>query len=116
MTLNRNQQSLLFSAIDRAVREEQLYACQDLQRQDIMERFAIGRHQLNYLLNCYANGQSFPQYINSIRLEMTLRLLKHHPNMRLGEIADRVGFTSSNMREQFKKKYGISPAEYRNNH
>ncbi len=113
MTLKRNQQSLLFSAIDRAVREEQLYARQDLQRQDIMERFAIGRHQLNLLLNLYSNGQSFPQYINMIRLEMMMPLLKRQPKLQLSEIAQLVGFTCSNMREQFKKKYGVSPAEYR---
>ena len=35
--------------------------------------------------------------------------------MTLTAIASEVGFTPANLREQFKQKYGMSPAEYRQN-
>ena len=61
----------------------------------------------------YADGQSFPQYVNNIRLEEALRLLRDAPSKALSAIATDIGFTPANLREQFKRKYGITPAEYR---
>jgi AraC-like DNA-binding protein len=105
----------VFNSIDAAIRTERLYANFNLQRQDICDRFNIGRHALNDLLTEYADGQSFPQYINTIRLEEVLRLLRNEPGMTISAIADEVGFTPANLREQFKRKYGMTPAEYRRN-
>jgi AraC-like DNA-binding protein len=103
----------LFNSIDAAIRTERLYANMGLQRQDICDRFDISRHALNDLLTTYANGQSLPQYINNIRLEEALHLLRDASSKTLSTIATDVGFTPANLREQFKRKYGITPAEYR---
>ena len=103
----------LFNSIDSAIRTDRLYANMGLQRQDICDRFDISRHALNDLLTAYADGQSFPQYINTIRLEEALRLLRDTSSKTLSTIATDVGFTPANLREQFKRKYGITPAEYR---
>ena len=73
----------LFKTIDKIIREERLYAQVNLMREDIMERFGIGRHRLN------------------------------DQEMKITEIAREVGFTAPNLREQFKRCYGITPAEYR---
>ena len=105
----------VFNSIDSAIRTERLFANIGLQRQDICDRFGISRHALNDLLTEYADGQSFPQYINTIRLEEVLRLLRNEPGMTISAIADEVGFTPANLREQFKRKYGMTPAEYRQN-
>ena len=103
----------LFKTIDKIIREERLYAQVNLMREDIMERFGIGRHRLNDQLNAFADGMSFPQYINSIRMEIAYDLLTNRPEMKITEIASEVGFTAPNLREQFKRCYGITPAEYR---
>lgn len=103
----------LFKTIDKIIREERLYAQVNLMREDIMERFGIGRHRLNDQLNAFAEGMSFPQYINSIRMEIAYDLLTNRPEMKITEIAREVGFTAPNFREQFKRCYGITPAEYR---
>lgn len=103
----------LFKTIDKIIREEHLYAQVNLMREDIMERFGIGRHRLNDQLNVFADGMSFPQYINSIRMEIAYDLLTNRPEMKITEIAREVGFTAPNLREQFKRCYGITPAEYR---
>ena len=103
----------IFKTIDTAIREEHLYAKANLMREDIMKRFKIGRHHLNDQLNTFADGMSFPQYINSIRMEIAYDLLTNHPEMRIADIALEVGFTAPNLREQFKRCYGITPAEYR---
>lgn len=110
-----NVDSALFEHIDTAIRSEHLYANVGLQRQDICDHFNINRHTLNDLLAEYTDGLSFPQYINTIRLEEVLRLLRDEPERNVSSIAAEVGFTPANLREQFKRKYGITPVEYRKN-
>lgn len=105
----------VFKSIDAAIRSERLYTNIGLQRQNICDRFSISRHALNDLLTEYADGQSFPQYINTIRLEEALRLLHDEPAKTVSTIANEVGFSPANFREQFKRKYGMTPAEYRQN-
>lgn len=103
----------LFESIDTAIRTERLYAQVNLMREDIMNRFGIGRHRLNNILNAHTNGMTFPQYINSIRMEVAYDMLTNHPEMTIAGVARQVGFTAPNLREQFKRCYGITPAEYR---
>ena len=40
-------------------------------------------------------------------------LLTYHPEMTITDVAREVGFTAPNLREQFKRCYRITPAEYR---
>ena len=105
----------LFNDIDTAIRSERLYENTTLQRQDICVRFGISRHALNDLLTEHANGLSFPQYINTIRLGEALRLLREDPSMTVAAIAAAVGFTPANFRFIFKQNYGVTPTEYRQN-
>ena len=105
--------SALFDAIDTAIRTEHLYANVSLQRQDVCTRFCITRHTLNNLLAQHAGSSSFPQYINNIRMEEALPLLRDDPSMTIAAIAAAVGFTPANFREQFKRQYGVTPQEYR---
>lgn len=108
-----NMSQDLFKKISTTIRKERLYADIDLMREDIMRRFGIGRHRLNDLLSTYADGMSFPQFINAIRMEEAYILLSDHPELTIAEVARQVGFTAPNLREQFKRCYGITPAEYR---
>ena len=104
-----------FDKIDKVIRQERLYANVDLKREDVMTRFGISRHRLNFLMTKYAGGMSFPQYINALRIEEANELITHHPEMSITEIAAEVGFTPPNLREQFKRQYGVTPQEYRQN-
>ena len=105
--------SALFDTIDTAIRTEHLYANVSLQRQDVCARFCITRHTLNNLLAQHTGSPSFPQYINNIRMEEALPLLRDKPSMTIAAIAAAVGFTPANFREQFKRQYGVTPQEYR---
>ena len=109
------QELSIFNSLDSAIRSERLYTNVNLQRQDICDRFDISRHALNDLLAEYTDGLSFPQYVNNIRLEEALRLLRNEPAKTVASIATEVGFTPANLREQFKRKYGMTPADYRHN-
>jgi AraC-like DNA-binding protein len=103
----------LFKLINTTIRSERLYAEVGLMREDVMKRFGIGRHRLNGLLSTYADGKSFPQYINAIRMEEAYALITDRPEMTITEVARQVGFTAPNLREQFRRCYGVTPVEYR---
>jgi len=105
-----------FQVIDQTIRQERLYIQSDLHRGKIISRFGIGRHRLNSILVTFANGQSFPQYINSIRMEEAYRLLCEHPQMTISEIAYRVGLKPANFRNQFRRIYGKNPRDVRRHH
>lgn len=103
----------LFRQIDTAIRQERLYANANLQRQDILDRWSLRRQTLNELLSAFAGGDSFPAYINSIRLEEAVRELRDNPERTILAIAESIGFTPANFRLQFKQRYGMTPQEYR---
>lgn len=105
----------LFDLIDGTIRREKLYTKINLQRQDIVDRFDVSRHTLNDLFSAYAEGQSFTAYINSMRMQDAIRLMRKEPDTPVGIIAEAVGFTPANFREQFKKEFGMTPTEYRQN-
>ena len=102
-----------FRQIDSAVRMEKLYANPSLQRQDILQRFGLRRQHLNAILSKYAYGQSFPQYVNSMRLHEAERLMKDNPKLPISAVAQAVGLSMPNLRIQFKQRFGLSPSDFK---
>ena len=102
-----------FRQIDSAVRKEKLYATPSLQRQDILQRFGLRRQHLNAILSKYAYGQSFPQYVNSMRLHEAERLMKDNPKLPISAVAQAVGLSMPNLRIQFKQRFGLSPSDFK---
>ena len=102
-----------FRQIDAAVRKEKLYANPSLQRQDILQRFGLRRQHLNAILSRYAYGQSFPQYVNSMRLHEAERLMKDNPKLSISSVAQAVGLSMPNLRIQFKQRFGFSPSDFK---
>jgi AraC-like DNA-binding protein len=68
---------------------------------------------LNQLLTTQAGGQSFPNYINGIRLSEACRLLREDPAKTIVAIADEVGLSPRYLRRLFFVQYGVTPTEYR---
>lgn len=47
-------------------------------------------------------------------MQDAIRLMQKEPDTPAGVIAEAVGFTPANFREQFKRQFGMTPTEYRN--
>ena len=105
----------LFERFTALVHEEQLFRNASLDRDAVCQRLDIERHTLNQLLNDYAGGLSLPAYLNSVRLDVAYDMLRNQPEKSVADIASAVGFTPQNLRLQFKKRYGLTPTEYRQN-
>lgn len=80
---------------------------------DVAEEIFVSRWHLSKVLNQYL-GKSFSEVVNGYRIEEAKKLLLD-PSMRIGEIADEVGFSdSAHFSHVFKKMVGMSANEYRN--
>ena len=56
-------------------------------------------------------------YITDIQMEKAQELLRSNRNMMIADIAMQCGFTgASSFVRTFKKKYGVTPTQYREQH
>lgn len=85
-----------------------------LKLSDVAEQVYVSQWHLSKLLNRHL-GQNFSEILNGIRIAKAKELLKD-PSLRIGDIADEVGFLDmAHFSRVFKKQVGISANEYRNN-
>lgn len=84
-----------------------------LKLQDVADQVYVSQWHLSKLLNRYKE-QSFSDILNNIRIEKAKELLKD-PSLRIGDIADMVGFLDmAHFSRVFKRQTGLSANEYRN--
>jgi two-component system, response regulator YesN len=80
---------------------------------EVAEKTYVSQWHLSKLLNRNL-GQNFSEILNNIRIKEAQKLLKN-PSLRIGDIAERVGFVDmAHFSRVFKKNIGISANEYRN--
>lgn len=86
---------------------------QKLTLSDVAEKTYVSQWHLSKLLNRHT-GQSFSEILNNVRIEQAKKLLEN-PALRIGDVADSVGFMDmAHFSRVFKKQVGISANEYRN--
>ncbi len=84
-----------------------------LKLSDVAEQVYVSQWHLSKLLNKY-QGRNFSEILNGVRIAKAMELLKD-PSLRIGDIADEVGFLDmAHFSRVFKKIVGISANEYRN--
>lgn len=80
---------------------------------DVAEQIYVSQWHLSKLLNKYQK-KSFSEILNQIRVAHAKELLRD-PSLRIGDIAEQVGFLDmAHFSRVFKKCEGISANEYRN--
>lgn len=85
-----------------------------LKLSDVADQVYVSQWHLSKLLNRHT-GQNFSEVLNGIRIEKAKELLKN-PALRVGDIADAVGFMDiAHFSRVFKKTVGVSANDYRNN-
>ncbi len=80
---------------------------------EVAEKTYVSQWHLSKLLNRNL-GLNFSEILNNIRIKEAQKLLRD-PSLRIGDIAERVGFVDmAHFSRVFKKNIGISANEYRN--
>jgi len=74
-------------------------------------QFELSKQYIAMLFREYV-GTSVTQYVNRLKLDHSLDLL-HYSSFRIGEIAERLGFSSAYyFGRLFRKHFGMTPSEY----
>lgn len=86
---------------------------QKIMLSEVAEHIYVSQWHLSKLLHRHT-GQNFSEILNKVRIEKAKELL-NNPALRIGEIAEEVGFVDmAHFSRVFKKIVGISANEYRN--
>lgn len=86
---------------------------QKLTLSEVAEKTYVSQWHLSKLLNKQM-GHNFSDILNGVRIKAAITLLKD-PSLRIGDIAETVGFLDmAHFSRVFKKQMGISANEYRN--
>lgn len=84
-----------------------------LKLSDVADKVYVSQWHLSKLLNRHI-GQNFSEILNHVRVEQAKQLLED-PALRIGDIAEQVGFLDmAHFSRVFKKQIGKSANEYRN--
>lgn len=79
---------------------------------DVAENCYVSQWYLSKLLH-KETGKSFPELLNSVRIEKA-KVLLENPDMRIGDISDKVGFSdAAHFSRAFRRETGMSANEYR---
>lgn len=80
---------------------------------DVAEKTYVSQWHLSKLLN-KETGQNFSEILNRVRIDKAKELMKD-PSLRIGDVAEQVGFLDlAHFSRVFKKLNGMSANEYRN--
>lgn len=108
------QEYRLFLKFDEKVRNEKLYLNYQMQRDDFARLMGVDRNRFASIIKEYTGGGNLNAYLNDMRLEHSIYLLKNHPEMSIQEVGEASALPSSTtFYRLFKEKYDISPKVFR---
>ncbi len=107
-----DEQQRLFEELNRRIVAEKLYLQPGFSRNQAAALIGIQPRQLSAMFRQFADG--FPDYINHLRLDHSVMLLKAKGNYTIEAVAEECGFQSrQTFHRLFIDRYGMTPAEYR---
>lgn len=112
--MSANEATMILKALERSMKEEELYENASLSLRDLAEKLAVNPNKLSWLLNEHI-GQNFNQYINTFRLAAFKEKLLNPKNNHITflGLAYESGFNSKTaFNAFFKKMEGITPSTW----
>lgn len=111
---DKQQQYDEFLRMEKMVIDRGLFLQPKLERSDVAKEMGISTSHFNELFARFSD-QSFTNFINNLRMEHAAKLLKDKSNYTIEAIANECGVPiRQTFYRLFSKKFGMTPAEYRN--
>ncbi len=105
--------SMIFRKLDILIKREKLYLLADLSREDLVRRVHMNKTDFAKMIK-ENTGTNLNGYINSLRLNHAIQLLKEHPEYTLRAIAELSGINSMpTFHHLFKSGTGMTPSEFK---
>lgn len=111
--LSVDDKARIADLLSRIMEEGKLFTSGDISLAKLAAEIRSTPHVISQVIN-EKFGKSFFGWISEYRIAESKVLLKQHPNYKIEEIADRVGYSSkSSFNTAFKKITGMTPSQYR---
>ncbi|WP_455586601.1 helix-turn-helix domain-containing protein [Bacteroides sp.] len=111
-TCQENNQRL-FEQLNQTIINEKLYLNPELSRDELAQIIHVNKNRFAEILQ-ESTGMRLTTYLNELRLNHAIQLLKEHPNHTLQAIAHDSGFSNmGTFHRLFKEKVGMTPSEYK---
>lgn len=102
-----------FAEMQNKIISEGLFKSPDLNRDGIAEATGLSRAKVAQLIGQFTS-LSPNEYINKLRVEYSVKMIKEHPEWTIDAIAESCGYVRrATYYSNFNKFFGISPAQYR---
>lgn len=112
-SLTEAQQSDLLNKLRKLMDEQKPFKRSDFSQPELARQLGVSVHVLSQTIN-EGIGKTFFEWLAEYRVVEAKQLLTAHPNYKVEEIAEQVGYNSkSSFNTTFKKITGITPSEYR---
>ena len=103
---------ILFDRMNHEILARRLFLSHDFSKTFLMAEFRVPAYKFSAFFKEYA-GCTFSQYIHNCRLDYAVRLMRENPSWSLEAIAKAARMSTSSFYSQFKKRFGMSPADFR---
>lgn len=110
--LCENEEQILFNRLINELTNQDLYLNPNLNREMLMQRCKIPKNKFSALFTVNT-GMTYSQFINMMRLEHAVELLKQYPNYTVESIAEECGMAAATLYRLFSQRFGMTPTEYR---
>ena len=103
----------MFGKLDYIIKRDNLYLSADISREELARMVKMNNTRFARMIK-ECTGTNFNGYINELRIDYAIQLLKTHPHYKIRAIADEAGFNSAPiLYSLFKKKTGMTPYEFK---
>lgn len=112
-TPENQEDYILFAEMQSKIISEALFKSPDFNRDNIAEATGLSRAKVSQLIGQFTNLTP-SEYINKLRVEYSVKMIKEHPEWTIDAIAESCGYVRrATYYSHFNKFFGISPAQYR---
>ena len=104
----------LMALLEIRVEADQAFCKPDFDAAALAEKVGVSKERLNQLFHKQTIYRTPEAYIDNLRLFVSMRLLREHPQYTIAVISDEAGFANvRTMQRRFQDAIGMTPVEYR---
>lgn len=102
----------LFKEIDDWIRTQKAFLVVDISVDEVANKFCTNRCYVSRAVKA-ATGRSFPEYVNSIRLEYAMEAARRDPSIRVTDMARIAHYTyPTTFSQAFQRRMHICPRDW----
>ncbi len=111
--INSDEDYVKFMKMESQLVVQKLFLKPGFGRDDLIRVAGISKNDLSPLLRRYAGSDNFNDYLNGLKIEYSIKLMKEKPYLSVDAIAEEANFNSrSTFYRAFVKISGMAPAQY----